>query len=372
MYKRMIPLLLILSILLVGCYPDDSTEPPPNNMELADIWIIYSTPGGNISFSRSLVTDDYKVNASIRVPTLIGSFSLQFTFMEEQEILEKVDEINASTNDLFIALVDQNAEKTTVYHLEDGNTAKLILDGYAEILFDEPIRGIRTVIVDVTFVDEFTIECADCPELQETILSEDSTNLSLDISIITNAANVRTGPSTDYPVIEAYPKGTVFEVVEQDLQSGWYKVRLDNGEFGWISNSIANPIQSNDANLSATEDDAEIETSPVSIAESCLPTIEGVTARPPTADEDQSVRVFLQFAVNCTEEILVAGNPTNYPESNEYAIWDEGNFWTIQARQGNKCDIKSYSIVPLDSGGFDIELYVGEGDPSDALYACKF
>jgi uncharacterized protein YgiM (DUF1202 family) len=48
-------------------------------------------------------------------------------------------------------------------------------------------------------------------------------------------ANVRTGPSTLYPVIRAVPNGTQFTLLGQDASGAWLAVRFADGTEGWIA-----------------------------------------------------------------------------------------------------------------------------------------
>jgi uncharacterized protein YraI len=47
--------------------------------------------------------------------------------------------------------------------------------------------------------------------------------------------NIRSGPSTAYPVIITIPQGTQLSVLGQDTSSSWLSVRLANGTEGWIA-----------------------------------------------------------------------------------------------------------------------------------------
>jgi uncharacterized protein YraI len=47
--------------------------------------------------------------------------------------------------------------------------------------------------------------------------------------------NVRTGPSTNYPVIRTVPIGTQMSVLGQDATSGWLFVQFNDGTQGWVA-----------------------------------------------------------------------------------------------------------------------------------------
>lgn len=48
-------------------------------------------------------------------------------------------------------------------------------------------------------------------------------------------ANVRRGPGTNFAIIAALESGRALQVLDSRAEEGWYAVRLDNGEDGWIS-----------------------------------------------------------------------------------------------------------------------------------------
>jgi hypothetical protein len=52
--------------------------------------------------------------------------------------------------------------------------------------------------------------------------------------------NLRSGPSTQYPVLTAIQSGTSFRVVGQSNDGAWLQIRLSNGTEGWISRNLTN------------------------------------------------------------------------------------------------------------------------------------
>ncbi len=54
-------------------------------------------------------------------------------------------------------------------------------------------------------------------------------------TVISNALNVRRGPSTAFPVIVAVKRGTVFTVLGQNNSGAWLLVRTDSGVEGWVA-----------------------------------------------------------------------------------------------------------------------------------------
>jgi hypothetical protein len=53
-----------------------------------------------------------------------------------------------------------------------------------------------------------------------------------------NDVNMREGPGVSFPAISALAPGTGFTIVATDTTGGWYNVRLDDGDEGWISATL--------------------------------------------------------------------------------------------------------------------------------------
>lgn len=72
------------------------------------------------------------------------------------------------------------------------------------------------------------------------------------VSISTEKANVRNGPSVQYEILCTVNKYTPFKVV--DTRDSWYKVKDFEGDMGWIHKSVASEapaliVKSNKANF---------------------------------------------------------------------------------------------------------------------------
>ena len=61
------------------------------------------------------------------------------------------------------------------------------------------------------------------------------------ITNVTNAANLRTSPSTSSSIVGTIPKGTIVYLI--DSSNGWYQVSY-NGQIGWVSGNLVASIES--------------------------------------------------------------------------------------------------------------------------------
>ena len=59
---------------------------------------------------------------------------------------------------------------------------------------------------------------------------------SLVLKIVVSRANIRSGPSTEYPVISSAKRGEVFGI--DDQEGRWYRINLEDGRGGWIHEKL--------------------------------------------------------------------------------------------------------------------------------------
>jgi hypothetical protein len=61
------------------------------------------------------------------------------------------------------------------------------------------------------------------------------------IQVLENS-HVRSGPGTDFEIVGTAYDAEEYEIIETDEEGNWYKVRLENGEEGWLGSSRAAKI----------------------------------------------------------------------------------------------------------------------------------
>ncbi len=62
-----------------------------------------------------------------------------------------------------------------------------------------------------------------------------SETVSATVTILPEALNVRNGPNTGYTVIATLPTGTVLTVIGKTQAGDWWKVKLPDGQTGWVA-----------------------------------------------------------------------------------------------------------------------------------------
>ena len=74
--------------------------------------------------------------------------------------------------------------------------------------------------------------------IYETLVSSKKT-----VIVSVDTANMRSGPTTNDPIIATVKKGVVFDPIE--MKNDWIKVKYKNELTGWMHNSLvwpANPL----------------------------------------------------------------------------------------------------------------------------------
>jgi len=66
------------------------------------------------------------------------------------------------------------------------------------------------------------------------------------VRVIVNAANVRSGPGTNYPKIGQALEGESLSVIAQDELGHWYNVVLSDGKEGWIGSTVVEAVSFSD------------------------------------------------------------------------------------------------------------------------------
>jgi len=89
------------------------------------------------------------------------------------------------------------------------------------ILF--PALLLVLLVTGTAFVPEATAQGGDAPQL----------------TVITEALNVRGGPGVTYPVVGLLEQGDEVTVIGQHPASGWWQVALSDGDTGWVSAGAA-------------------------------------------------------------------------------------------------------------------------------------
>lgn len=118
----------------------------------------------------------------------------------------------------------------------DGETGVILRQqNYARENSISPISEIEAtyIVYDKEFADAmFDVGVAPTPTPTAEVAASDT--LSVTVTILPEALNVRHGPNTGYTVIATLPTGTVLTVIGRTENSDWWKVKLPDGQTGWV------------------------------------------------------------------------------------------------------------------------------------------
>lgn len=111
-------------------------------------------------------------------------------------------------------------------------TMSLLIDNSEGIGWDDLVgTAVPTVVIEQTEEDSTTAE--------ETNLTVTVTAAPAGVTQlrVIGLSNVRTGPGTENPIVTTVPKDAVFTMLEQTPNRNWYKIRLEDGQEGWIGST---------------------------------------------------------------------------------------------------------------------------------------
>ena len=88
-------------------------------------------------------------------------------------------------------------------------------------------------------VEELPEEILEVDEVEEEVVEEDKTISVVILETPTGYLRVRKEPSTLAEEVGRVKPGEEYELLDEDEKTGWYKIQLDEGDEGWISNQYA-------------------------------------------------------------------------------------------------------------------------------------
>lgn len=157
-----------------------------------------------------------------------------------------------SWDDVVAADATADSAPTAQPQVTRGQTASLIAVSAPAIEETtlEPTLAVATAPAEVIIAPEVvapaaepTVEVAVAEETIETqIVEEVLTAVEVPVTdlryVAGNRVNMRTGPSTNYGVLDTLTRGTEAEVIEVD-DFGWARVRItETGQIGWMAERL--------------------------------------------------------------------------------------------------------------------------------------
>lgn len=114
----------------------------------------------------------------------------------------------------------------------------ILLDLSTAELIQPSTASLETAALETAVEDEATVETV-LASIVEEVVVEEAPAVDLDIRFVAGSrVNMRSGPGTNYAVLDTLDGGTAAEVLEVDA-SGWARIRLqDTGTIGWMAERL--------------------------------------------------------------------------------------------------------------------------------------
>ncbi len=146
----------------------------------------------------------------------------------------------ASTENVEIALSDPIVTESDG-SIQQRLATALVTSAVTEVVLDSNLgasttEGVLAAVEDVTNALPQNVVAIATETVVETIVPEPS---PVDLRRVSGSrVNMRSGPSTDFTVLDTLDGGTATEVIERDT-NGWVLVRVQNtGQEGWMAERL--------------------------------------------------------------------------------------------------------------------------------------
>jgi len=204
------------------------------------------------SFDKPLVPFESKINLVSGVKTIIrrnfgeSNESSSGTIISFEKVGgEEVGISVISYPDAAQVKIDGQVRGFTPYKSSTftpgDHTISLTLNGYAESTLD-----VKTY-VGYKLTAEFNLVPDTNAKTEPTPLPESKEEEKPQVKILstpTGFLRVRSEPSTLAKEVGQVEPGEIYEILEEDKETGWFKIEFEKGEEGWISNQYASKIES--------------------------------------------------------------------------------------------------------------------------------
>lgn len=233
--RRIVLLALAVALLIAAALPvlaqtPTATPEPPN-------------PNANISWPPPvyLLRGEFSIRGSANLPNMTNYF-IEFRPLEDPFTGSE------GTDVFFPAILPSSAAvQDDVLGVWD---TELVPDGLYELRLTVNVRAGSPVFATVgplrveneppPFVEEPTVILpTPAPTLPPTEPPPPTVDPTPRVTVTTPTGNVRAGDSTLFPIIATLSQGQTAQIVGiSNLGTGWYQVRLPNGQIGWMAPSI--------------------------------------------------------------------------------------------------------------------------------------
>jgi hypothetical protein len=140
----------------------------------------------------------------------------------------------ATANVVTDTLITSTATATIMTEVSIGTS--IITSTTTNLLIPPPIHTLTpTLIATISLPIELEL-----PTITSTSMPVPTVRPELRVTV--RAANLRSGPGTNYDKIGTLPVGSVVLILARTSDYSWYNVQLDNGVRAWIGAEVVEPV----------------------------------------------------------------------------------------------------------------------------------
>lgn len=185
------------------------------------------------------------------------------------------------------------------------------------------------------------------------------------LTVVADAANIRSGPDTSFGSIGAAVKGESFQLLARNAAGSWWQVCCVNGQPGWIFGELVTVVNAETLAVAA-DIPTPVQPTPALVAESPTPAPQ-VAAPPPPASSDPSAGDFTPDAMYKIVHFKVLGlNENNGGIRDSRA--QHHIFLTVLDQNGNGLD----GVVVENLVGEKGQIVTGSKGPGKAEIAMYY
>lgn len=205
------------------------------------------------SFEEPLAPFETKVNLASGIQTIIDR-EFASTLDDSSGVIVSFEKVGGkevsisivSTPDAAQVMIDGQVKGFTPFKTSTitagKHTIAVIAPGYDEKSLDvQTQEGYKlTAIFNLAKNgEELPEEVVEPDEVEEEVVEEDKVITVVILETPTGYLRVRKEPSTLAEEVGRVKPGEKYELLDEDEKTGWYKIQLDEGDEGWISNQYA-------------------------------------------------------------------------------------------------------------------------------------
>jgi hypothetical protein len=200
-----------------------------------------------------------------------------------------------------------------------------------------------------------------------------------ELEVMVNSANLRSGPGTNYNIVDIVEQGDVLHVLASNEDRTWYNIRLDDGTKAWIAGSVTeslNAINIVDVPVAVTIPPAPTPIPATATFEPLVDSIEivSISPSPGTVITNQNISVVVRYSLVSSESgrINVWARSFHNDSCTDTGDRAGGNYFIVTQGTGTQDQVIRNDSLPRITGFIGIGAsYQTGGSASDFNYGAR-